>query len=151
MKIEKKINELGLTLPSPPEPVGSYLPVLISGNTLYTSGIIPIKDGELKYKGSFPSDFSVEQGRSMAEICILNALSAIKDHISDLDKIKRIIKLNGFIRSNAGFTDQPKIMNGASDLLVNIFGENGRHARSAIGVPELPLGSPMELEIIAEI
>ena len=151
MKAEERLKELGLTLPPPPKPVGSYIPVSISGNMLYTSGIIPLENGKLNYKGRFPSDFSIEQGQSMANICVLNALSAIKDCISSLNKISKIIKLNGFIRCDRDFYDQPKVLNGASDLLIKIFGEKGHHARSAIGVPDLPLGSPIELELIMEL
>ena len=151
MKIEGKIKELGLILPLPPKPVGSYTPVSISNNIIYTSGIIPVENGKLNYQGRFASDFSVEQGLSIAQICILNALSAVKNAIGDLDKIKKIIKLNGFIRSERDFSDQPKVLDGASDMLVNIWGDKGRHARSAIGVSELPLGSPIELELIMEI
>lgn len=151
MKIEEKIVELGLSLPEPLKPVGSYIPVSISGNMLYTSGVLPFESGKLNYRGRFVSDFSIEKGRAIAEICVLNALAVIKDSIGDFDRIKKIVRLSGFIRSDKDFTDQPKVLNGASDLLVKIFGEQGRHARSAIGVSELPLGSPVEIEIIAEI
>lgn len=151
MKIEAKLKELGLFLPQAPKPAGNYVPVSLSDKILYTSGILPLEGGKLNYNGSFDSVFSVEQGQKMAGLCVMNALSAIKDIIADLDRIIRIIKLNGFIRSDKGFSEQSKILNGASDLLVKIFGENGRHTRSAIGVSELPLGSPVELELIMEI
>jgi len=151
MKIEDKIKELGFVLPPAPKPVGSYIPVSFSNGTIYTSGILPIENGKLNFIGSFPSDLSIEKGQSIAKICVLNALSAIKDAVGDLDSIKKVIKLNGFIRSDKDFADQPKILNGASDLIVEIFGSKGKHARSAIGVCELPLGSPIELEMIVEI
>ncbi|MFC1559928.1 RidA family protein [Candidatus Margulisiibacteriota bacterium] len=151
MKIEQKIKEMGLTLPPPPKPAGSYIPISISNNTVYTSGMLPFEEGKLKHKGSFPLDLSIEKGQFLSKLCVLNALSAVKNAISDLDKIKGIKKLSGFIKSDKGFTDQAKILNGASDLLVEIFGEKGQHARSAIGVSELPLGSPIEIELIIDI
>ena len=151
MKIEEKIKELGLTLPAFPKPVGNYITATISNNIVFTSGIIPLENGKLNYKGRFTSNFSIEEGQSITRLCILNALSAVKSAILDLDKVEKIIKLSGFIRSDKDFLDQSKVLNGASDLLVQIFGEKGRHCRSAIGVSELPLGSPIELELILEI
>ena len=151
METEKQLKLLGLTLQTPPSPAGNYIPVTISNRLVITSGILPTENGKLTYKGKFPSVFSVEQGRSMAKTCILNALAIIKNAVSDLDKIKKVVKLTGYINSDKGFYEQSNVLNGASDLLIDIFGEKGKHTRSAIGVAELPLNSPIELELMLEI
>lgn len=144
------INE---RLPSPPNPVGNYVPVKQLGNLVMTSGMIPLKDGTLVYQGAVGSlAVSTEDGQQAAELCCLNALSAIKAHIGDLSHIKQIVKVTGFVSSAQGFYDQPKVINGASDLLVAVFGEDkGKHIRSAVGVYSLPMNASVEIELTVEV
>ena len=149
--IEKKIRELGFEIPETPQPLAAYTPSLQVGDMVYTSGQVPIENGELKYSGKIGADLSVEEGQKAAEICALNGLSAIKSVIKDLDKIEQILKLTVFVNSADGFTDQPKVANGASELLGRIFGNAGRHVRSAVGVNELPIDSAVEIEIIVKV
>jgi enamine deaminase RidA (YjgF/YER057c/UK114 family) len=150
MKILEKIKELGFELPEAPKPVASYIPCVRCGNLLFTSGVLPMLKGELLYKGKIDNKYSVEDGYKAAQICLLNALSIINDN-AGLDNVVKIVKLTGYVNSSEGFTDQPKVINGASDLLVEIFGEKGKHARSAVGVCELPLNASTELDLIVEI
>jgi enamine deaminase RidA (YjgF/YER057c/UK114 family) len=149
--IELKIKELGFELPEAPAPLAAYIPSLVEGNLVYTAGQLPVVKGELKYKGKLGKEFRVEDGQKAAEICALNCLGAVKKAIGNLSKIIRIVKLTVFVNSAEGFTDQPKVANGASELLVKIFGENGKHVRSAVGVSELPLGAAVEIEMVAKI
>lgn len=149
--IEEKIKELGFEIPQLPKPLAAYIPALHIGDMVYTSGQVPIQNGELKYAGKIGEDLTVEQGQKAAEICALNGLSAIKSVINDLDKIDRIIKVTVFVNSADGFTDQPIVANGASELLGNIFGDAGRHVRSAVGVNELPIDSAVEIEMIVKV
>jgi len=149
--VEDKIKELGVTLPQTPKPVAAYIPALQTGNYVYTSGQIPLQDGKLKYTGKIGSEFSLEEGQKAAELCALNGLSAIKSVIGDLDKIDRVIKVTVFVNSAAGFTDQSKVANGASEFLGKVFGEKGKHVRSAVGVNELPLNSAVEVEMIVKV
>ena len=149
--IENKIKELGYNLPESQKPLAAYIPALKTGNYVYTSGQFPFLNGELKYAGKVGDDLTLEQGQKAAELCALNALSAIKGVIGDLEKIERIIKVTVFVNSTDGFTDQPKVANGASEFLGKIFGENGKHVRSAVGVSELPVNSAVEIEMIAEV
>lgn len=151
MKIEDRVKAISLEIPEPVKPLGAYLPALLSGNQIYVSGQLPFLKGELLHPGLLGRDITIEQGYEAARICALNSLSAIKTVLSDLDKIKRIVKINGYVSSEKGFNDQPKIINGASEFFFEIFGESGRHARSAVGVPGLPMGSCVELDLIAEI
>ena len=127
--IEEKIKKLGFELPEAPKPLAAYTPAVQVGDMVYTSGQVPIEKGELKYGGKVGFDLSVEEGQKAAEICALNALSAIKGIINDLDKVERILKVTVFVNSADGFTDQPKVVNGASDLFVEVFGDKGRLAR----------------------
>ena len=152
MEAETKIKELGLTLPEPAKPVASYIPTLIVSNLLFTSGNLPMKDGKVIYTGKVGEDKNtIEVGYEASRLATLNSLSAASAILGSLSKIKRVVKVSGFVNSGPGFTDQPKVINGASDLLVNIFGEAGRHVRSAIGVSELPLNALVEIEFIYEI
>ncbi len=151
MKIEEKLNELGFQLPDAPTPLAAYVPALVSGNLVFTAGQVPVSDGKLLYSGKVGKDISAEEGMKAAEICALNCLSVIKKEIGDLEKIKRVVKVTVFVNSANGFTEQPKVANGASELLVNIFGEKGKHVRSAVGVNELPINAPVEIEMIVEI
>jgi enamine deaminase RidA (YjgF/YER057c/UK114 family) len=151
MEIEKKMRGLGLELPEVPKPVASYVPAVRSGNYVYTSGQVPFVKGELMHKGKLGGDLTIEQGYECARATAMNCLAAVKSVIDDLDRVKRIVRVTGFINSAPGFTDQPKVLNGASDLLVEIFGERGKHSRLAIGTSELPLGAPLEIDMVVEI
>lgn len=149
--IEDKLIELGLQLPIAPIPLASYVPAVVVDNLIFTSGQIPVLGGELKFKGKIGKDLTEEEGRSAAELCVLNCLSVIKNSAGSLDKIEKIIKVTVFINSADTFTGQPKIANGASDLLVKLFGEKGKHARSAVGVNELPINAAVEIEMVARL
>jgi enamine deaminase RidA (YjgF/YER057c/UK114 family) len=149
--IEEKLNELGIEIPEAPKPLASYIPVTKVGNLVFTAGQIPMKNGELIYKGKVGKDITLESGVKAAELCTINCLSVIKSLIGNLDSIKRIVKVTVFVNSADGFSDQPKVANGASDLLVNVFGDNGKHVRSAVGVNELPIDCAVEIEMIVEV
>jgi enamine deaminase RidA (YjgF/YER057c/UK114 family) len=149
--IEQKINELGFTLPETVKPLAAYIPAIRTGDYVYTSGQVPFSGGELKYSGKIGSDLSVEEGQKAAELCALNGLSAVKGVIGDLNKIEQIVKVTVFVNSADGFTDQPKVANGASEFLGKIFGEAGKHVRSAVGVNELPVNSAVEVEMIVKV
>ena len=149
--IEEKLKLLKIILPIPPKPIGSYVPVAIIGKTAYVSGQIPIRDGILKYKGKVPKEQSVEESQEAAKLCIINGLAQLKSQLGNLDRITRIIKISGYVNSAPDFKDQPLILNAASDLLYEIFGESGRHSRLAVGVNSLPLDSTVELDMIVEI
>ncbi|UCD71154.1 MAG: RidA family protein [Syntrophobacterales bacterium] len=151
MEIEKRIKGLGLELPEAPKPVASYVPAVHSGNYVFTSGQLPFIKGELKARGKMGSDLTVEEGYECAKVAVLNCLAAIKSVMGELDRVRRVVRVTGFINSAPGFGEQPKVLNGSSDLLVKIFGEEGRHSRLAIGTSELPLGSPVEVEMIVEV
>ena len=149
---EAKIKQLGLELPPAPKPVASYIPTQISSNLLYTSGNLPMKDGKVIYTGKMgEGNNTIEVGQEASRLATLNSLSAVKAKVGCLSKIKKVDKVTGFVNSAPGFTDQPKVINGCSDLLVEIFGEAGKHARSAVGVAELPLNALVEIEFIYEI
>ena len=151
MKPEEKLQAMGLTLPPPARPVAAYVPVVQSGSHLYVSGQLPIRDGQLTDRGRVGSDLSVEQAYQAARTCALNGLAAIKAHVGDLGRVVRVVKVTGFVAGAPGFVEQPKVVNGASELLVELFGERGRHARSSVGVAELPLGAPVEIELLVEV
>jgi enamine deaminase RidA (YjgF/YER057c/UK114 family) len=146
--IEEKLASLNISLPIPPRPVGSYLPVVVSGNLAFVAGQIPIEGNTVKFKGKVES---IVLGQEAARLCTLNALAQLKSSLGTLDRIKRVIKVTGFVNCDPSFTDHAKVINGASDLLVNTFDEKGKHVRSAVGVSSLPLDSSVELEIIVEI
>jgi len=149
--IEERLKSLNIVLPSPPKPAGSYVPVTISGKTAYVSGQIPITDDKITHKGKVPVQQSVEEAQKAARLCIINALAQLKAEIGSLDKISRILKVSGFVNSAPDFVDQPKVVNGASDLLFEIFGEKGKHSRVAIGAASLPLDSTVEIDMIVEL
>jgi len=149
--IEDKIKELGLSVPEPAKPLAAYIPAIQVNNLVMTSGQLPTIKGELKFKGKVGKDITEEEGRKAAEISALNCLGAIKGLIGDLDKIEQIVKLTAFVNSADGFISQPKVANGASELLGKIFGEQGKHARSAVGVNELPIDAPVEIEMIVKL
>jgi len=149
--IEKRLDALNIILPSPPKPVGSYVAVVITGKLAFVSGQIPIKDGKVIYAGKVSRDLSVEDAQKAARLCVINALAQLKAELGSLDRISKIVKVSGFVNSPPEFTDQPKVINGASDLLFEIFGQKGQHARIAVGVLSLPLNSAVEIDLIAEI
>jgi enamine deaminase RidA (YjgF/YER057c/UK114 family) len=151
MSAEDRLKSLGLTLPPAPQPVASYIPAVRSGNLLFLSGILPMKDGKPAWTGKLGRELTIEQGADAARLACLNALAVIRSALGSLDAVERIVRLGGHVASAGGFTQQPAVVNGASDLLVAIFGEAGRHARLALGAHELPLGAAIELELIVEI
>jgi len=148
---EKKIKQMGINIPEVVKPLAAYIPALQVGNLVMTSGQVPISAGTLKYMGKVGKDLSEDQGKEAAKLCALNCLSAIKSVIGNLDIITRVVKLIVFVNSAEGFTAQPKVANGASEFIGEIFGEAGKHVRSAVGVSELPLNSAVEIEMIVEV
>jgi len=151
LSFEEKIKSLGLELPEPPKPVAAYVPAVKVDNYVYTSGQLPFVNGELKYKGKVGKDVQEEDAYEAAKICALNCLSVIKGVIGDLDNIEQVVKINGYVASAPGFNLQPKVINGASELIGEIFGNKGQHARSAVGVNELPLDATCEVEMIVRV
>lgn len=145
-----KLAELGLKLPDVTPPLAAYVPAVRTGNYVYVSGQLPIADGKLLATGKVGAEVTAEQAKELAARCALNALAAVESVVS-LSKVVRIVKVVGFVASAPGFTDQPTVINGASELLGEVFGEAGRHARSAVGVSELPRNTPVEVELIAEV
>lgn len=145
-----RLAEMGLTLPQVVPPLAAYVPAVQSGSYVYVSGQLPLVDGKLPYTGKVGAEVSPEQAVESARICGLNALAAI-DALVGLGQLVKIVKVTGFVASAPGFTGQPAVINGASDLFGEVLGELGRHARSAVGVSELPLGAPVEVEVIAEV
>jgi enamine deaminase RidA (YjgF/YER057c/UK114 family) len=148
---EEKIKQLGITIPETVKPLAAYIPAMQVGNLVMTSGQVPISAGVVKYKGKVGRELTEEEGKEAAKLCALNCLSAVKSVIGNLDKIKRVLKLTVFVSSAEGFIAQPKVANGASEFIVEIFGDAGKHVRSAVGVSELPLNSAVEIEMIVEI
>jgi enamine deaminase RidA (YjgF/YER057c/UK114 family) len=145
-----RLAELGLTLPEVVPPLAAYVPAVQSGNYVYVSGQLPLVDGKLPYVGKVGAEVTVEQGAELARTCALNALAAIESLVG-LGRVVKIVKVTGFVASAEGFTGQPAVVNGASQLFGDVLGEIGQHARSAVGVAELPLGAPVEVEVIAEV
>jgi len=148
--IDDRLAELGLSLPVLAKPVAAYVPAVITGNLVYTSGQLPFVDGALPATGKLGSAVADATGKELAQICALNALAAVQNVIGSLDRVTRIVKVVGFVASEPSFTGQPGVINGASEILGEIFGEAGVHARSAVGVAVLPLDSPVEVELIVE-
>ena len=148
--IEEKLESLGILLPTPPKPAGSYIPVVRTGNLVFVSGQIPMKDGLVQFKGQVPTSISVEEAQKAARLCMINVLAQLKAELGTLDKISRIVRVSGFVSSSSEFYEHPKIINIASDLLYEIFGEKGKHTRIAVGVASLPLNSAVEIDLIAE-
>lgn len=151
MGVEERLQELGLELPAPPEPAAAYIPAVRAGDLLFISGQLPWIKGELRYKGKVGKELTVEQGQAAARLCALNALSIAKAALGNLDLVERVVQVSGFVASADGFTDQPQVINGASELLIQAFGEKGRHARMAIGTNELPRGTPVEIAFIFQV
>ena len=149
---EENIKKLGLVIPEPPVAVANYVPYKMINNTMYISGQAPTQNGELLYKGKIGYDLSLEEGIKAAELCCINIIAALKKQIDgDWDKLDCFLKLGGFVNCNSDFIDQPKVINGASDLLVSIFGEQGRHTRFAVGSNSLPLGIAVEIDAIIQL
>jgi len=151
MTAEEKLKELSVELPEIPKPLGSYVPFVKTGNLVYLSGMLPLKDGVLLKTGRVGETVSLEDAVLCARTAAVNALAVLKSAIGSLENVQRCVKITGFVASSADFADQPKVMNGASDLLFQVFGEEGRHARAAVGVNILPMNSPVEVEFIFEV
>ena len=150
MSINRKLAELGLTLPAVPAPVAAYVNCVRSGNLLFLSGGLPI-DGDRKILGKVPSEVSVEEAKEGARMIVLNRLAVIQDEIGSLDKVRQIVALNGFVNSDPDFHGHPQVINGASELLVEIFGERGKHSRTALGAAALPLNVAVEINLVVEV
>lgn len=151
MSVEDKLKEMGIELPIPPTPQGAYVPVAQAGNLCFVSGQLPIIDGRLIATGRVPGVCDLETAVEGAKICAINILANLKAHLGSLDRIKRIVRLNGFIQSEKGFYHQPQVLNGASEFLAAVLGEKGIHSRIAIGIYELPLNSAMQIDAIVEV
>ncbi len=154
MQVEQKLAQMGLSLPPPQAPVANYVPAVRTGNLLFVSGHGPavVRNGKVEYiRGKVGRDLTVEEGYEAARQVMLNILQSIKGAIGDLDKVRRVVKVLGFVNCTEEFPDQPKVINGASDLVVALYGERGRHARSAVGMQQLPFGIAVEIEMVVEV
>lgn len=151
MSFEERVKELGLTMPELPKPAFSYVPAVQVGKLVFASGQTPTVAGKLTIQGKLGREVSIEQGQEAARLAVLNCLAEVRGLTGSLDAIVRIVKLNGYVASAEGFTEQPRVINGASTLLEEIFGETGKHARAALGVAELPAGAPVEVEMVVEV
>lgn len=149
--IEERLKELGILLPKPLKPVGSYLSAQMVGNLLFLSGIIPIREGKIERKGKVGENLTIEEASEEAIQVVLNALSIVKEVLGSLDRVKRCIKLTGYIACSSNFTEHPKVLNPASELLSKIFGERGKHCRVAVGVCSLPLDAAVEIDFLFEV
>jgi enamine deaminase RidA (YjgF/YER057c/UK114 family) len=150
-KVENRLGELGLVLPEAPKPVAAYIPAKQSGKLVFTAGQLPMVNGELISKGLLGQEVAIEDANKAARVCTLNALAAIKGVSGDLDQIKQIVRVVGYVASIPTFTQQPAVVNGASELLLEIFGDDGKHARSAVGMAVLPLNASVEIELTIEV
>jgi enamine deaminase RidA (YjgF/YER057c/UK114 family) len=150
-QVEERLQQRGLQLPPKPSPMAQYVSAVSTGNLVFVAGHGPHRDGELIYKGKLGQDVDVERGYEAAQLVALNMLASLKAEIGDLDRVKRVVKLLGMVNCVPDFGQQPEVINGASDLLVDIFGERGRHARSAVGMASLPRGISVEIEMIVEV
>ena len=151
MNYEDRLKDLGITLPDPPKPVATYVPAVKVGNLLFLSGMLPLKEGKLLYEGRLGKELTLEQGYEAARVAVINAISVIKAELGDLDKVEKIIRVSGYVASAEGFIQQSAVINGASALLVDIFGDRGKHSRIAVGAAVLPLNSPVEIEMVVEV
>jgi len=150
MSVRDGLRDLGLEVPVATKPVAAYVPAMRTGNLIFTAGQLPLVDGQMVATGKVGQEVDVEQAKKLAEICALNCLAAVET-IVPLEKISRIIRVVGYVNSATGFTNQPAVINGASELFLNLWGDSGKHARSAVGVAELPLNAPVEVELTVEI
>lgn len=151
MMVEERLQSLGYQLPECPTPAGIYIPGKVAGNILYTAGQVPVVNGVIKYPGKLGRDLTLEEGYEAARICALNGLAAAKATVGSLDRIAGVVKVAGYVNSAPGFKDQPKVLNGASELLVKLFGESGKHARSALTANELSRDAAVEIEFIFQL
>ncbi len=150
-KIDARLAELGIELPEAATPVANYVPFVVTGNQLWIAGQVPFREGEVQYIGKVGRELSLEQGYEAARLCGLNILAQAKAALGDLDRVRRVVKLGGFVNAVPDFTDHPRVVNGASDLMVDVFGEAGRHARFALGAGGLPRGTAVEVDAVMEI
>ncbi len=151
MRMEKRLKDLAITLPEAPQPVANYVRAVKAGNLLFVSGHGPYNDGQTRLSGKLGKELTVEEGYKTARNVALNCLASVKAALGDLDRVKRVVKLLGMVNCTEDFKEQPKVVNGASDFLVEVFGEAGKHARSAVGMQSLPNGIPVEIEMILEV
>lgn len=151
MSIADRLRELGIELPTPPRPVAAYIPAVRTGNLLFISGQLPSEAGQLRYSGKVPDDLSPDEAKAAARLAAINCLAVAQAELGSLDQVTRVVRITGHVASSAGFTAQPGVINGASELLVDVFGEAGRHSRAALGAAELPLGAAVEIEMILEV
>lgn len=151
MKIEERIKELGIDLPLASPPGAMYVPVKQLGNALFVAGQVPFVDGVMQYPGKVGEDVTLEEAQEAARICIINMLAAVRNYLGDLDKVKNVVKVQAFVNSKTGFMQQHIVVNAASQLLYDVFGEPGRHARTAVGTNQLPMDAPVEIEAIFEV
>ena len=151
MDVRETLNQLGLTLPAAPRPVGSYVPARQAGALLFVSGVLPFRDGKIENPGKLGRELTVEEGVVAAQLAMLNGLAIHQEMLGNFSRIKQVVRLTGHVASVEGFVQQPAVINGASDLLVKLFGDAGRHARLALGAFELPLHAPIELELIVQV
>jgi enamine deaminase RidA (YjgF/YER057c/UK114 family) len=149
--LESRLRQLGLELPPAPQAVGAYVPAVRTGNLLITSGQLPWKDGKLAFTGKLGVEVSAEQGYEAAKLCALNALAQCRSLLGDLDQVRRVLRLEGYLHAGPGFRGHPRVLDGASDLINAVFGERGRHARTALGINEMPLDAPVQLVLWAEV
>jgi|TARA_B100001540_G_scaffold316942_1_gene348274 enamine deaminase RidA (YjgF/YER057c/UK114 family) len=149
--IKKRLKDLGISIPNAPKPAGSYVPVVLTGKLAFVSGQIPIKDGQVVYQGKVGDTQSIDDAQEAAKLCVINGLAQIEAYCGTLDNLEKIIKISGFVNSTKDFTEHPKVINAASDLLMKIFDEKGRHSRIAIGVSSLPLNATVEIDMVVEI
>ena len=148
--IDERLKELSIEIPIPPSPAGSYIPIVTTGNLAFVSGQIPMKEGKVVFEGKVPETQSVDSAREAAKICIINGLAQLKANLGSLDKITKFVRISGFVNSSPNFAEQPKVINAASDLLVEVFGDMAKHSRIAVGVASLPLNSTVEIDMIVE-
>ncbi len=147
----ENLQRLSVQLPEAPRPVGSYVPACQAGDLVFVSGVLPFQDGKILQPGKVGRDLSIDEGKANAQIAVINALAILQQELGDLSRVLRVVRLTGHVASAEGFGDQPAVINGASDFLVEVFGEKGRHARLALGAFELPLHAPIELELIVQV
>jgi enamine deaminase RidA (YjgF/YER057c/UK114 family) len=151
MIIEKKLEDMGIQLPTPPMPAAAYVPVVQTGNLCFVSGQLPMQEGRVMAAGSIPGVVSVEDATKAARLCAINILAQLKAHLGNLDRVKAIVRINGYIQSDIGFYNHPKVLNGASEFLVEVFGERGKHSRVVLGAKELPMNATIEIDAIVEV
>jgi enamine deaminase RidA (YjgF/YER057c/UK114 family) len=151
MSVDDKLKELGIELPTPPTPVAAYVPVVQTGNLCFVSGQLPMKDGRLMAVGHVPNTCDEPKAIEGAKLCAINILAQLKAHLGSLDRIKRVVRINGFVQSERGFLNQPQVINGASEFLVAVLGDKGKHSRAAVGVAELPMDASVEIDAIVEV